>query len=132
MIDTGGARSSTASLLGEALSQTSRLVAAEIQLVRLEMSEKISTAVKAVVAIVVAAIFLLVAMIFLLSGLVALLVGFGLTVAEANFAVGGVIAIIALIALFVASRSLSTSKLKPGRSLRQIGESTAMVKESAR
>ena len=132
MIETGAARSSTASLLGEALSQTSRLVAAEIQLVRIEMSEKISTAVKAVVAIVVAAIFLLVAMIFLLSGLVALLVSFGLSTSNANFAVGGGIAVVALIAIFAASRSLSASKLKPGRSLRQIGENTALVKEGTR
>ena len=132
MIETGATRSSTASLLGEALSQTSRLVAAEVQLARLEMSEKISTAVKAVIAIVVAAIFLLVAMIFLLSGLVALLVHLGLSGSNANFAVGGAIAVVAIIAIIAASRSLSASKLKPGRSMRQMSENTAMMKESAR
>lgn len=132
MIETGAARSSTTSLLGEALSQTSRLVVAEIQLVRVEMSEKIATAVKAVVALVVAAIFLLVAMIFLLSGLVALLIGFGLSASNANFAVGGAIAVIAIVAILVAARGLSASRLKPGRSLRQMGESAALVKEGPR
>ncbi len=132
MIETGAPRSSTAGLLGEALSQTSRLVAAEIQLVRIELSEKISTAVKAVLAIVVAAIFLLIALIFLLSGLVALLIQFGLSASSANFAIGGGIAVVALIAIFAASRSLSASKLKPGRSIRQIGENAAIVREGAR
>ncbi len=132
MIETGASRSSTASLLGEALSQTSRLVAAELQLVRIEMSEKIATAVKAVVAIVVAAIFLLVAMIFLLSGLVALLIRLGLSPSNANFAVGGGIALVALVAIFAASRSLSASRLKPGRSIRQIGEDATLVKDGVR
>src|ERR1700709_397252 len=83
MIDMDTARPSTASLLGEALSQTSRLVGAEIQLVRLEISDKLSIALKAIIGIVIAAVFLIVAMIFLLQGVVALLVGFGLAVSTA-------------------------------------------------
>ena len=128
MIDTDMARPSTASLLGEALSQTSRLVGAEIQLVRVEISDKLSIAVKAVVAIVVAAVFLIVAMIFLLQGVVALLVGFGLAMSTANFAVGGAIAVLAAIAIFVALRSLSPSKLKPSRTIRQMHENTDLMK----
>ncbi|WP_158808816.1 phage holin family protein [Beijerinckia sp. L45] len=128
MSDTDMARPSTASLLGEALSQTSRLVAAEIQLVRIEISDKISIAIKAIVGIVVAAVFLIVAMIFLLQGVVALLVGFGLAVSVANFAVGGGIAVLAAIAIVVALRSLSASKLKPSRTIRQMQENSELVK----
>ena len=132
MIDMDTARPSTASLLGEALSQTSRLVGAEIQLVRVEIGEKVSIAVKAIVGIVVAAVFLIVAMIFLLQGVVALLVGFGLAVSTANFAVGAAIAVLAAIAIFVALRSLSVSKLKPNRTLRQIHENSDLMKAGTR
>ena len=132
MIDTDTARPSTASLLGEALSQTSRLVAAEIQLVRIEITDKLSTAVKAVVGIVIAAVFMIVAMIFLLQGVVALLVAFGLAVSTANFAVGGAIAVLAAVAIFIALRSLSSSKLKPSRTLRQMHENTELMKGGTR
>jgi hypothetical protein len=132
MSDTDTPRPSTASLLGEALSHTSRLVGAEIQLLRVEISDKLSTAVKAVVGMVVAAVFLIAAMIFLLQGLVALLVGFGLAVSTANFAVGGAIAVIAAIAIVVALRSLSPAKLTPSRTLRQMHENTELVKGGTR
>ena len=128
MTDTDMARPSTASLLGEALSQTSRLIGAEIQLVRIEMSDKLSTAMKAIVGLVVAAVFLIVAMIFLLQGVVALLIGLGLGVSTANFAVGGVIAVVAIVAILLAMRNLAASKLRPTRTLRQMHENSEMMK----
>jgi hypothetical protein len=131
MIDPSFERPSTASLLGDALSQTARLVGAEIQLVRVEISDKIAVAIKAIVGIVVAAIFLIVAMIFLLQGLVALVVSYGLAISVANFAVGGAIAVLAAIAIVVALRSLSASNLKPNRSIRQIHEDAELVKGGA-
>lgn len=132
MIDMEPTRPSTASLLGEALSQTSRLVGAEIQLLRVETSDKLSIAIKAIVGIVVAAVFLIVAMIFLLQGVVALLVGFGLTVSTANFAVGAAIAVLAAFAIFIALRSLSPAKLKPNRTIRQMQENTELMKGGPR
>lgn len=129
MIEIETERPSTTALLGEALAKTSRLIGSEIQLARIEVSEKISTAIKAVVALVFAAVFLIVALIFLLQGVVALIVGFGLAASTANFIVGCAIAIVAALAIVLALRSLSPAHLRPERSLRQLHEDAAVMKD---
>ena len=128
-VDRGGLdRPSTPSLIGDAIKQASALLSAEIQLMRLEATEMVVTILVAIVSLVVAAVFIIVALIFLLQGLVELLVHFHWAPFAANFAVGGGIAVIALIAMFVAIRSLSAARLKPARAIRQVRDTSDMVK----
>ena len=122
-------RPSTTSLIGDAITQATGLFSAELQLVRLEATEKLVGALMALVAIVVAAVFMIVALIFLLQGLVGLIVAFThWPVYGASFAVGGGIAIVAIIAILVALRGLSAAHLKPARTLRQVQRSTEIAK----
>ena len=128
-IDRGGLdRPSTPSLIGDAIKQASALLSAEIQLMRLEATEKVVTALIAVVSLVVAAVFIIVALIFLLQGLVELLIRFHWAPFAASFAVGGGIALLALVAMIVAVRSLTAARLKPARAIRQVRDTSDMVK----
>ena len=128
-LDRGGRdRPSTPSLIGDAIKQASALLSAEIQLLKLEATDKVVAALIAVVSLVVAAVFIIVALIFLLQGVVELLVHFHWAPFAASFAVGGGIAVVALVAAFVALRSLSAARLKPARAIRQVRDTSDMVK----
>ena len=128
-IDQGGLdRPSTPSLIGDAIKQASALLSAEIQLMRLEATEKVVSVLIAIVSLIVAAIFIIVALIFLLQGLVETLIHFHWAPFAASFAVGGGIAVVALVAMFVAIRSLSAARLKPNRAIRQVRDTSDMVK----
>ena len=118
MIETD--RPSTPGLIGDAIRQASSLVTAELQLARLEATEKLVKLLASIVSLVVAAVFIMVALIFLLQGLVEFLVHLGWAPFAASLAVGGGIALIALIAVLLAMRNLSAAKLKPERTLRQV------------
>lgn len=114
-------RPSTPALIGDAIKQATDLVTAELQLARLEVTEKILKAVLSVAGIVGAGVFILVALIFLLQGLVELLVQLAHWPAfAASFAVGGAIAIVALLAILLAARNLSAARLMPNRTIRQV------------
>ena len=121
-------RPSTPSLVGAAVRQATALFSTEMELARLEATEKLVAALLAIVSIFGAAIFIIVALIFLLQGLVQLLVAHGWAAFAASFAVGGGIAAVALIAIFVAIRRLSLAKLKPARTLRQVKIATDIMK----
>ena len=122
-------RPSTSSLLADAMSQMARLVESEIRLVRTELGEKLSAAVRAVAIIAVAAVVLLAAVFVLLLGIVYLLVFFGLQPFVAYFVVGAVAAIVGGIMVYIALRRLSPSGLKPRRSINQIGKDAKAIKE---
>lgn len=122
-------RPSTPSLVADAIAQLTRLVETEIRLVRTELGEKISDAVRAVVLLVVSAVLLVAALILILQGIVYLLVYFGLQPFVAAFVVGIVIAVIAGIVVWVALRALSTDNLKPKRTLNQISRDAHVIKD---
>lgn len=125
-------RTSTPSLVGDAIRQATQLFTTEIALVRLEATEKLTVALASVVSLVVAAVFIIVALIFLLQGLVELLVAkAGLSAFAASFAVGGGIAVLALIAIAVAARNLSLARLKPTRTLGQLATARDLMKGRA-
>ena len=125
-------RPSMPALFADALSQMTTLFETEIRLVRTEIGEKIHTAVMAVVVILVAAILLLAALFLLLIGCVELLVSFGFQSWVAYFMVGAGIAIIGVVALLLALRNLSAEKLKPSRTITQLGQAAGSVKEQVR
>lgn len=125
-------RPSTPSLFADALSQMTTLFETEIRLVRTEISEKISQAVKAVVVLLVAAVLMLVGLFIILFGVVQLVIYFGVIYWLAYFIVGGGIAVIGAIALYVALNRLSTDNLMPKQSIDQLGKDASVVKEQVK
>lgn len=125
-------RPSTPALFADALSQITTLFETEIRLVRTELSEKISTAVRAVVVMLVAAVLLLAAMFLLLIGIVEVLIALGLSAWLAYFIVGIVIAVCAGVAIYFALKQLSADNLAPRRTFSQLGKDADVVKEQVR
>ena len=130
-IETPG-RPSTPSLFADALSQMTTLFETEIRLVRTEISEKISAAIRAVVFLLVAAVLLLAGLFIILFGIVQLVIYFGVVPWLAYFLVGGVLAVIGAIVLYVALNRLSTDNLMPKRSMDQLGKDATIVKEQVK
>lgn len=128
MTDTTG-RPSTSSLVADAISHLSKLIETEIRLVKTEMSEKISAAVRAVVILVASAILLVAALFLLLQGVVDLLVYFGMQPFAAAFVVGIVIALIGGIAIWIALRSLTAEQMAPKRTFNQLGKDATVIKD---
>ncbi len=122
-------RQSTATLIGDAVQQATTLVSAELQLVRLEATEKVTLALTSVVSIVVAGVVGLVALLFVLAGVV-LAIALVLPTYIACFIVGGVIALVALVTILMAARNLSATKLKPTRTLKQVQTATDLVRST--
>ena len=125
-------RPSTPALFADALAQMTKLFETELRLLRTEIGEKIHAAVMAIVVIAVAAVLLLAALFLVLIGCVELIITFGFQSWVAYFMVGAVIAIIGVAALLLALRNLSADKLKPSRSIAQLGKDADIVKEQVR
>ena len=118
---------STPTLIGDAVQHATALVSAELQLVRLEATEKLTLALASVVSIVVAGVVGLLSLLFLLAGVV-LAIAKALPLFVACFIVGGVMAFVALITIIVAARNLSATRLKPTRILKQVQTATDIVR----
>ena len=125
-------RPSTPSLFADALSQMTVLFETEIRLVRTEVSEKISYAIKAVIALLVAAVLALAGLFIILFGNVQVVIALGVVAWLAYFIVGIVIAGIGgLVALFGIKR-LSADNLMPKQSLDQLGKDATIAKEQVK
>lgn len=129
-IDPG--RPSTPALFADALSQMTALFETEIRLVRTELSEKISFALRAVVALVAAAVLLLAGLFIILFGIVQLVIFFGVVPWLAYFIVGFVIAGVGGAVLLVSLRYLSVDNLMPSKSFDQLGKDATIVKEQVK
>ena len=125
-------RPSTPSLFADALSQMTVLFETEIRLVRTEISEKISFALKAVVALLVAAVLGLAGLFIILFGIVQVVIALGVVTWLAYFIVGIVIAAIGGVAALFGMRRLSAENLMPARSMDQLGKDATIVKEQVR
>ena len=132
MINESTGRPSTTSLLADAMSQMTHLLETEIRLVKTEMSEKVSEAVRAIATIVVSAVLLVAALILVLQGIVQLLVYFGMQPFAASFTVGVIVAAIGGLAVWMALRSLSVSNLAPQRTVDQLSRDAHVIKEQIR
>lgn len=122
-------RPSTSSLVADAMAQMARLVETEIRLVRTELGEKVSEAIRAIAVIAVSAVLLLAAIILLLIGVVHLLIFFGLQPFAAYFAVGFIAVILGGLAVYFALSRLTPSGLAPKRAMNQIGKDARAIKE---
>lgn len=125
-------RPSTPSLFADALSQMTVLFETEIRLVRTEISEKISFALKAVIALLVAAVLALAGLFIILFGIVQVVIALGVVTWLAYFIVGVVIAGIGGLAALFGIRRLSADKLMPAKSMDQLGKDATIVKEQVR
>ncbi len=125
-------RPSTPSLFADALSQMTVLFETEIRLVRTEISEKISFAVKAVIALLVAAVLALAGLFIILFGIVQVVIALGVVAWLAYFIVGVVIAAIGGGAALFGINRLSAEKLMPKRSMDQLGKDATIVKEQVK
>ena len=132
MTDDVTGRPSTPSLFADALSQMTTLFETEIRLVKSEISEKITQAVTSIAILVVAAVLMMAALILIVEGVVQLLIAYGWSPYAANFLVGVVIAAIGAVAVFLALRGLSASKLAPTRTMNQLGKDARAVKEQVK
>ena len=126
-IDPG--RPSTPALFADALSQMSSLFETEIRLVRTEISEKLSFAIKTVAVMLAAAVMLLLGLLLLLFGVVYGISALGPPLWVMFFIVGGVIVAAGGIALLLGLSELSGDKLLPKRSMDQLGKDATIVKE---
>ena len=116
-------RPSTPALFADALSQMTTLFETEIRLVRTELSEKISLAVNAVI---------IVGLFIILFGIVELVIFFGVAAWLAYFIVGGVFALVGVIALVIALKRFSADKLMPKKAIDQLGKDAVVVKEQVK
>ncbi len=125
-------RPSTPALFADALSQMTTLFETEIRLVRTELSEKISLAVNAVIILLVAAVLMIVGLFIILFGIVELVIFFGVAAWLAYFIVGGVFALVGVIALVIALKRFSADKLMPKKAIDQLGKDAVVVKEQVK
>lgn len=115
--------------------ETSALFRAETELVRAEVSEKISQIQTAVIAFAVGAVILFAALLLLLAAAVN---GLAQVLPPDQAAwlspliVGVLVAIIGLIALAKGRRDLETSNLKPSRSMHSLRRDSQLAREHLR
>jgi hypothetical protein len=125
-------RLSTPHLFVDVVTQIAGLVRTEIQLVRAELSEKVSRTVNAAGLLAGAAILLLAALVILLQGAVTWLAIAGLELQWAELLVGAAVGIVGLGLLFTAISWLKVATLRPHRLLARVDRHTALGKEIGR
>lgn len=116
-------------LFTDLVEHLSTLFRKEVQLAKAEASEKVEQATSAVIYVAVGGIIALAALIVLLFAAVAFLVEWGLADHWSYLIVGGVVAIIAAIALSKGMNDLKASNLKFKRSAEQMRANVRTAKE---
>jgi uncharacterized membrane protein YqjE len=120
---------SVSELFGDALSQFSKLVRNELQLARAEISMKVGQTTTAIGLLAGAAVFLIPALVLLLMSLAAWLVEIGIRSSLAHLIAGLVgLSVVALLGA-IGSNRLKTNSLVPKRTLDQLQQDTAAVRE---
>ena len=132
MMNEATGRPSTPALFADALSQMTSLFETEIRLVRTELTEKISTALRAVLVLLASAVLMLAALFIILIGIAEVLVALGLPPWGAYLLVGFVVAAIGGVAVYFALKTLSADNLMPRRTITQLSKDADVVKEQVR
>lgn len=118
-------------LLADLLNGVTTLVRQELRLAQAEGSEKLTSAAIGVAAILAGLLIANCALLILLQALVIALADY-MPDWLAALVVGGVVAIVAFVAIWQGKRQLSADKLAPRRTIRTVRDSTEMVMEKAR
>jgi uncharacterized membrane protein YqjE len=121
-----------AGLVGDIVSQFTKLIRNEMAIARAELSAKATDAALGAGFLVGAALFLIPAIVLLLMALAAWLVGLGLSLAAANLIAGFVGLLISGAFAYAGKTKLSLDQLKPKRTMREIDRDIAAAKDSAR
>ena len=124
-----GRRRSTPGLMADLLSQTTGLVSSEIQLVRAELSEKVTQGVAGLGLAIGGTVFLIGAVNVLLAAAVAALIEAGIPALWSSLIVAAVVGLIGWLLVAKGLGSLKASRLAPSRTTGQLKRDAAMVKE---
>ena len=116
-------------LFTEMVEHLSTLFRKEIQLAKAEAGEKVQQATNAIIYLVIGGVLALAALIVLLFAAAAFLAETGLSQEVSLLIVGGVFAIIGLIALWKGMNDLKTTNLKPKRTLDQVSADVRTARE---
>ena len=122
-------RVSATSLLADTFSDFSDLMQKEIRLARAEVSNAVSTTIKASIGLVVAGLLGLTALSFALWGVVFLIASFGLAMHWSAFIVAAVLAIIAGGLFIYARAQMTADNLAPKRTATQVREDIRTARE---
>ncbi len=120
---------SVSELFSDALSQFSHLVRTELQLARAEISLKVKQAIAGISLMAVAGIVLIPTLVVFLIAVAALLVERGFSVSTANFIAAGMGLVLTLILYFAGSSRLKANQLIPEKTIHQLQQDAAAVKE---
>ena len=127
-----GDERSIAQLLGDAISELTKLVQNEIELARAEIVQKVSLGTAAAKFIVIGAVFLTPGIVLVLLAVASELTALGLSQPLAYLCAGLGALIIAAALMWAGMSRLSPSALKPSATLDQIRQDKAMATELMR
>jgi hypothetical protein len=123
---------STAGILSDLLTQFSTLVRQESELVRVEMSEKVSQIGTGLGLTIGGAVLVIPAIVILLQAAVQGLEQTGLASYWSSLAIGGGAVLIGLVLLMIGLSRLRADNLMPKKSIHQLQENIAMARKEAR
>jgi Putative Actinobacterial Holin-X, holin superfamily III len=117
-----------ADLFTEVVKEFGTLVSKEMQLARIELSEKMTLVALNVGLIVVGAVLVMAALLLLLQAAVAALVAQGFSTTVATLIVAGATLIIGVVTLWFGATRLEAKNLAPSRTLESLQEDAAVAK----
>jgi hypothetical protein len=122
-------RVSAASLIADTFNDVSDLLRKEMRLASAEMSNAVTTSLRASVMMAVGGALMFMALLFALGGLALVIAGLGFTLHEAAFMVAGGLVVIGLILFLPARAQMRADRLAPARSVGQFREAIRTAKE---
>ena len=122
-------RVSAASLIADTFNDLSDLLRKEMRLASAEMSNAVTTSLRASVMMAVGGALLFMALLFALGGLALVIAGLGFTLHEAAFMVAGGLVVIGLILFLPARAQMRVDRLAPARTVGQFREAIRTAKE---
>ena len=129
MTDETYGRSSAASLIADTFNDLSDLLRTEMRLASAEMSNAVTTSIRASVMMAVGGAFMLMALLIALGGFVLVISTYGFALHEASFMVAGGLAILGLLLFLYARAQMTAEKLAPARSAGQMREAIRTARE---
>ena len=121
---------SATGLVGDAMDHASNMVRGEIDLLRAELQENLSRAVRAMGLIVGAVVVILVALNVLAAAATAGIAQTGLGPGWAALIVGGVLLLVGILMVLKGKKDLSAVSLAPTRTARNVREDATAVREA--
>lgn len=118
-------------LFTDMIDHLSTLFRKEVQLAKTETQEKVQQATNALIYMVIGGVIMLAAVIVLLLAAAAFLVEWGLAEEWSFLLVGGVVALLGIIALWKGINDIKASNLTPRRTVDQLRANVHAAKEQA-